>query len=65
MLFWAIATLIVVIDALTLVDAARRPHSRWGLVAWVLAVLVLPLVGAVAYWVLRGPAPSDAARARR
>ena len=65
MLVWIIASLLATIACLTVVDAARRPHSRLGLTLWVLLVVLVPVVGAAIYWLLRGPERYDAARGQR
>jgi hypothetical protein len=60
---WAtIAVALVIIWAITLVDIIRRHLGAKRTSAWLLIVLLLPFVGALAYWVLRKPEPGDAER---
>ena len=39
----------------TIADLVRRHLGTKRTVAWLLIVLILPLLGAGLYWVLRGP----------
>ena len=55
----AIAILWVFVWALTLVDLFRR---NWGMTTkmlWAIGMLVLPVVGVIAYLIVRPPAASD------
>ena len=59
-LWVCVAFLLAIVWALTLVDIVRA-HTTWGKTsAWVLLVLILPFIGAIAYWMMRKPAPGDA-----
>lgn len=55
----AIAILWVVIWALVLVDLFRRDWSTSTKLLWALGMLVLPVVGVLAYLVVRPPAAAD------
>ena len=55
----AIAILWVLIWALTLIDLFRRAWSTSTKVLWAIGMLVLPVVGVLAYLVVRPPAASD------
>jgi hypothetical protein len=53
-LFWIFISIAAVVMALTtLVDIARRHLGGWSTAAWVVAVVILPFVGAIAYWIAR------------
>jgi hypothetical protein len=54
-----IAILWVLIWALTLVDLFRRDWSTSTKVLWAIGMLVLPVVGVIAYLIVRPPAASD------
>ena len=64
--WWLLGVFIVFIWIATIVDIIRRRHSRPGTktAAWVLLVLVLPVVGSIAYFMVNGAggpsAPRDA-----
>ena len=49
----------VVIWLLTLVDLFGRPWSLTKKLLWALAMLVLPVVGVIAYFIVRPAADSD------
>ena len=48
---------------LGVVDIFRRRLDAKHTVAWLLLVLILPILGTILYWVLRPPDPGDLARA--
>jgi hypothetical protein len=55
-----IAIPLLLIWALTLVDIVRRHDLRTSSkVLWALAVLFVPVIGAIVYWVARPPQPTD------
>ena len=71
-LIWAaIAVAVAVMWVIGIVDIVRRHLGATKTVAWLLIVLILPVLGTILYWVLREPdarelEQSDAAqRARR
>ena len=49
----------VIILALTLVDLFRRNWSTGKKCAWAIIMLVLPVVGVLAYLIVRPPSASD------
>jgi hypothetical protein len=53
---------LVIVWVITMVDIIRRHLGAKRTSAWLLIVVLLPFVGALAYWVLRKPEPGDAAR---
>jgi hypothetical protein len=53
----------VLIWALALVDLFRRDWSTPVKVIWALAMLVLPVVGVIAYLIVRPPSAADVAGA--
>jgi Phospholipase_D-nuclease N-terminal len=53
---------LVIIWVITVVDVVRRHLGAKLTSAWLLIVVLLPFVGAVAYWLLRKPDPGDAER---
>jgi hypothetical protein len=58
-----IAIALVIIWVITVVDIIRRHLGAKQTSAWLLIVVLLPFVGALAYWVLRKPEPGDAEQA--
>jgi hypothetical protein len=63
-IIWAtIGVALVIVWVITVVDIVRRHLGAKQTSAWLLIVVLLPFVGALAYWVLRKPEPGDAALA--
>jgi hypothetical protein len=64
--WWLLVAFIIFIWVATIVDIIRRRHSRSGgkTAAWVLLVLILPVIGSITYFVVNGAggpaAPRDA-----
>jgi hypothetical protein len=64
--WWLLGILIVVIWVATIVDIIRRRHSRSGgkTAAWILIVLIFPILGTIVYFLVNGAggpvAPRDA-----
>lgn len=53
---WGVMVVVVaVVWLVTVSDLVRRHLSTKRTVAWLLIVLIVPLLGAGLYWVLRGP----------
>jgi hypothetical protein len=46
-----------VVVVLTLADVFRQQYEMWTSIAWVLVVLIFPLVGSLVYWIARKPPP--------
>jgi hypothetical protein len=63
--WWLLWFFIVVLWVVAIVDIIRRRHSRSGAktAAWVIAVLVFPVVGTIVYFLVNGV--SDEAGAPR
>jgi hypothetical protein len=57
-LWGVLAVLAVFLWIVTLFDLFRRHLSTGTTVAWLLIVLILPFIGAIAYWAMR-KAPED------
>ena len=55
-----IAVTLVIVWVITIFDILRRHLGAKQTVAWVLLVLILPFVGAIAYWATRKPEPGEA-----
>jgi membrane associated rhomboid family serine protease len=53
---WGVLIVVVaVVWLVTVADLVRRHLGTKRTVAWLLIVLILPLLGSALYWVLRGP----------
>jgi hypothetical protein len=62
-IIWAtIGVALLIVWVITVVDIVRRHLGAKQTSAWLLIVVLLPFVGALAYWLLRKPAPGDAER---
>lgn len=62
--FWPIfAIFIIAVWVYALVDIVRRRHamSRGKIAAWVLIILIFPILGALAYFVVNGTSGSSGA----
>jgi hypothetical protein len=57
-----IGVALVIVWVITGVDIIRRHLGAKLTSAWLLIIVLLPFVGALAYWVLRKPEPGDDAR---
>ena len=62
--WWLFGVLVVVVWTVTVVDIIRRRHTRPGskTAAWILLVIMLPIVGTVVYYLVNGAAGPAAAR---
>jgi hypothetical protein len=54
-----VACMLIAVVVLTIVDIVKRHLATGATVGWIVLVLVLPFVGAVIYWVVRKPDPTD------
>jgi hypothetical protein len=55
-ILWGVmAVVVAIVWLVTVADLVRRHLGTKRTVAWLLIVLIFPLVGAALYWVLRGP----------
>ena len=62
-LLWIIiAVAVLVAWLLGIVDIFRRHLDAKHTVAWLLLVLIVPILGTILYWVLRPPDPGDLER---
>ena len=55
-----IAAPLIILWCAAVYDVIRQHHSGWTLVGWLVLVLVLPIVGPIAYFALRKPREGDA-----
>ena len=55
LLLGAIAVVAAIVWLVTIADLLRRHLGTSRTVAWLLIVLIVPLLGAALYWALRGP----------
>ena len=61
---WTILGVIVVIVwVISIVDILRHHLGTTQTVAWLLIVLILPIIGTLLYWALRRPSPEETERA--
>jgi hypothetical protein len=56
---------LLVIWAVALIDIFRRDLPRGTTAAWVLIVVLLPVVGTIAYFLLRKPTEKEIEQARQ
>jgi hypothetical protein len=56
---------LLVVWALAIVDIVRRPLPRAQTAAWILLVIVLPVVGTLIYFILRKPTQEEVLRAQQ
>lgn len=56
LIWWFLVIMIAVIWIATIVDIVRRRHSRSAgkTAAWIVAVLIFPVVGSVIYFLVNG-----------
>ena len=59
MLWGLVAFLWVIIWALTLVDLFRRDWGSGKKAAWAIIMLLLPVIGVLAYLIVRPPSAAD------
>jgi hypothetical protein len=63
-LIWiTIGVAVAVAWGIGVVDIIRRHLDVKHTVAWLLIVLIMPILGTILYWVLREPDPGDLERA--
>jgi type VI protein secretion system component VasK len=59
-LFWTlIAICVAIIWVITLIDLFRRHLGAGRTAAWLIIVILLPFVGAIAYWIVRKPSSEE------
>ena len=54
--FWVIGVLVVIAWVLAIVDIVRKRHMRTGAktAAWILLVIIIPIIGTVTYFLVNG-----------
>jgi hypothetical protein len=54
--FWVIGVLVVIAWVLAIVDIVRKRHTRTGAktAAWILLVIIIPIIGTVTYFLVNG-----------
>jgi len=58
---WAVlAVLLLIVWVLSIYDIVRRHLGAKRTAAWILIVVILPVVGSIFYWWMRKPEPEDA-----
>jgi hypothetical protein len=63
---WSVIVVpLVIIWALGVFDIFRSHRSRSTTAAWLLIVILLPVIGSIAYWILRKPSEKEIMRARQ
>jgi hypothetical protein len=61
-LFWTLIVIcVVIIWVITLIDLFRRHLGAGPTAGWLIIVILLPFVGAVAYWIVRKPSSEEVA----
>lgn len=62
-LVWgAIALALLIVWAISIYDIVRRHLGMKRTAAWILIVVILPVVGPIVYWAMRKPEPDEAQR---
>ena len=59
-LWGVISVVLLIVWALSIYDIVRRHLGGKRTVAWILIVVVLPVIGSILYWAMRKPEPGDA-----
>ena len=59
-----IAILWAIVWVITIVDIVRRQQRRRAIAVWLALVIILPVIGAILYWVLRKPTAQEIENAR-
>jgi hypothetical protein len=59
-LLWTlIAFVVAIIWILTIVDVVRRHLGAKQTTAWIVIVIILPVLGSIIYWAMRKPTPDE------
>ena len=59
-LFWTlIAICVAIIWVITLIDLFRRHLGAGKTAGWLIIVILLPFIGAIAYWIVRKPSSEE------
>jgi len=60
-LLWVLVVpFLIVLAAVTIFDLFRHPYGGWAKAAWVLFIVLLPVIGSLAYWITRRPPENEA-----
>ncbi len=54
-----------IVWVLGVVDIVRSHRSGWTTAGWLLAVILLPVIGTLAYWITRKPTEKEIRRAQQ
>jgi hypothetical protein len=60
LLWGTIALALLIVWALSVYDIVRRHLGAKRTAAWILIVVILPVVGSIVYWAMRKPEPGEA-----
>ena len=62
--WWAIGVLVVIAWVVAVVDIVRKRHTRTGAktAAWILLVIIIPVIGTIAYFLVNGAFGAGATR---
>jgi hypothetical protein len=61
--FWIIAICaLAVIWVISIVDLFRHHYSGWTTFGWLALIVILPFIGAIAYWAMRKPSADELER---
>jgi hypothetical protein len=59
-LLWTLIGIVVVlIVVLTIVDIVRRHLGAGATTAWILIVIIVPIIGSIIYWAMRKDSPDE------
>ena len=59
-LVWSlIGFVVLIIVVLTIVDIVRRHLGAAATTAWILIVILVPIIGSIIYWVMRKPSQDE------
>jgi uncharacterized PurR-regulated membrane protein YhhQ (DUF165 family) len=59
-LLWTLIALVVaIIVVLTIVDIVRRHLGAKATTAWILVVIIVPIIGSIIYWAMRKPTQDE------
>ena len=63
-LLWTLIILVVaIIVLLTIVDIVRRHLGAKATTAWILVVIIVPVIGSIIYWAMRKDSPDEVEQA--
>jgi hypothetical protein len=56
---WLVGVIVFLIVVLTIVDVVRQHRGAGFTTAWILIVILVPLIGSIIYWVMRKPSADE------